>query len=258
MEKKYWVPALDKATRVIELIAEHPHQLKLIDLSKQLGINKSSMFSLLHTMEELRWIAKDKGDTYALSSFFGLIGSTYFRQFDLISLFHQEAFMTKLRIGETIQLAKLEGDHVLYLAKEEAPSPVRLASDPGMKLPAHGTALGKAMLAGLSEPELASLYPEARLSGGTANSIKTRDELFKQISEIRVEGVAFDLQEAVIGFSCVAAPIRGVGGEVIAAVSCSMPQHQWEVKHELAQAEIRKLAQQLSQCAQPQSMSIAK
>lgn len=70
MEKKYWVPALDKATRILELIAENPHQLKLIDLSRRLDINKSSMFSLLHTMEELRWISKDKGDTYALSSFF--------------------------------------------------------------------------------------------------------------------------------------------------------------------------------------------
>ncbi|MBD2847450.1 IclR family transcriptional regulator [Paenibacillus sp. IB182496] len=254
MEKKYWVPALEKATRVIELIAAHPNQLKLIDLSRRLEINKSSMFSLLHTMEELRWVVKDKGDTYTLSSFFGQIGSTYFRQYDLTALFHQEAGAAKLRIGETIQLAKLEGDQVLYLAKEEVPSPVRLASDPGMKLPAHSTALGKALLAACADAELEALYPQEELAPcGTPYTIASRAELLRQLIRIREEGAAFDLQEAVVGFSCVAAPVFGVHGETLAAVSCSMPQHHWERKAELAEREIRLLAQQLSQGAQPQS-----
>jgi DNA-binding IclR family transcriptional regulator len=249
MEKKYWVPALEKSTRILELIADNPYQLKLIDLSKRLDINKSSMFSLLHTMEELRWIDKDKGDTYALSSFFGLIGSGYFRQYDFISLFRQEASRTKLAIGETIQLAKLDGCDVLYLAKEEAPSPVRLASDPGMKFPAHSTALGKVMLAYLPESEIMRLYPQEQLPVATEHSIGSRDELLRELRKIRIGGAAYDLQEAVVGFSCVAAPVMGMAGEVIAAVSCSMPQHHWEHKHELAREEISQLAQQLSQCA---------
>ncbi|MBJ6363846.1 IclR family transcriptional regulator [Paenibacillus sp. GCM10012307] len=258
MEKKYWVPALEKATRILELVAENPHQLKLIDLSRRLDINKSSMFSLLNTMEELRWISKDKGDTYAISSFFGLIGSGYFRQYDLISLFRQEAFRTKSAIGETIQLAKLEGSDVLYLAKEEASSPVRLASDPGMRLPAHSTALGKVMLAFFDDSEIHRLYPQETLSQATTNSISTKESLLQQFRQIRESGMAYDLQEAVIGFSCVAAPIMGTSGEVIAAVSCSMPQHQWEVKQEQASREIQSLAQQLSQCAQPQTIAISK
>ncbi|MNI33440.1 Pectin degradation repressor protein KdgR [compost metagenome] len=246
MDKKYWVPALEKAHQILELIAAEPHQLKLIDLSNMLGINKSSMFSLLHTMEQLQWAVKDKGDTYALGSFFGPLGSAYFRQFDLISEFHREAAITKERIGETIQLAKLEGNQVLYLAKAEAPSPVRLASDPGMKLPAHGTALGKAMLACKSDKEVQALYPEASLATVTPHTINSLGNLLTQLTVIRTDGYALDLQEAVIGFSCVAAAIKGSGGEVVAAVSCSMPQHQWECKREIAQKEISELAQRLS------------
>jgi DNA-binding IclR family transcriptional regulator len=247
MDKKYWVPALEKAHQILELIAAEPHQLKLIDLSKRLGINKSSMFSILHTMEELRWAVRDKGDTYALGSYFGPIGSAYLRQYDLISEFHREAAITKERIGETIQLAKLEGNQVLYLAKEEAPSPVRLASDPGMKFPAHGTALGKAMLATKTDEEVSGLYLEESISATTPHTIQTRTDLIRQLSVIRKDGYALDLQEAVIGFSCVAAAIYGASGEVVAAVSCSMPQHQWECKHELAQMEICELARRLSQ-----------
>ncbi|XEC93446.1 IclR family transcriptional regulator [Paenibacillus tarimensis] len=251
MDRKYWVPALDKAARILELIAQHPHQFKLIDLSKKLGINKSSMFSLLLTMEELRWITRDKGDTYALSSFFGMIGSSYFRQFDLISLFHREAPASMRRIGETIQLAKLEGNQVLYLAKEEALSPVRLASDPGMRLPAHQTALGKAMLAGLNEQQLAAIYPDERLPEGTPHTVTTRTELIKQLKSVRREGIAYDLQEAVVGFSCLAAPVYDTQGVIIAAVSCSMPQHEWEVKRGHAYEEIGRLAGRLSQGGAP-------
>lgn len=247
MDKKYWVPALEKAHQVLELIAAEPHQLKLIDLSKRLDINKSSMFSLLHTMEELRWAVRDKGDTYALGSFFGPIGSAYIRQYDLIAEFHREAAITKNRIGETIQLAKLEGNQVLYLAKEEAPSPVRLASDPGMKLPAHGTALGKAMLATMTDEEVRGLYSEESISTTTPYTIQTRTALMEQLASVREAGYALDLQEAVIGFSCVAAAIYGASGDVVGAVSCSMPQHQWENKQELAQKEICDLAQRLSQ-----------
>jgi DNA-binding IclR family transcriptional regulator len=62
MDKKYWVPALEKAHAIIRLIAEEPSKLKLTDLCKRLEISKSSMFSLLQTMETLQWITRDRSD----------------------------------------------------------------------------------------------------------------------------------------------------------------------------------------------------
>jgi IclR family KDG regulon transcriptional repressor len=66
MDNKYWVPALEKANVILHAIAEQPYHLRLIDLSKQLNINKSSMFSLLNTLEQLQWIRRDKADTFSL------------------------------------------------------------------------------------------------------------------------------------------------------------------------------------------------
>lgn len=250
MEKKYWVPALEKANDVLQLVSEQPSKLKLIDLSKQLGINKSSMFSLLNTMEALEWVVREPESTYSLGSKLGFIGNAFFKQFSLIDRFRKEAAITKHTIQETIQLAKLEQRDVLYLAKEEMPSPVRLSSEPGMKLPAHVTALGKAMLASLEVSDFEALFPEeALLPELTPFTIKTRSELKAQLAAARVEGFAFDLQEAVMGFCCVAAPIRDAQGRTIAAISCSMFQHEWEAKRELAQREICALAAKLSQDA---------
>ncbi|MCS7462381.1 IclR family transcriptional regulator [Paenibacillus doosanensis] len=248
MEKKYWVPALEKADVVLQAISGQPSKLKLIDLSKQLGINKSSMFSLLNTMETLEWVVREAEGTYSLGSKLGFIGNVFFKQFSLIDRFRKEASVTKHTIQETIQLAKLEQRDVLYLAKEEMPSPVRLASEPGMKLPAHATALGKAMLAALDPAEVEALYPNEELGQElTLHTIKSRRELMEQLAAIRDQGHACDLQEAVMGFCCVAAPVRDAQGKVIAAISCSMFQHEWEQKREQASREICALAGRLSQ-----------
>ncbi|WP_219838151.1 IclR family transcriptional regulator [Paenibacillus sp. R14(2021)] len=244
-ERKYWVPALEKADKVLAVLASEPASLKLIDLSRRLEINKSSMFSLLNTMEALQWVKRGTGDTYSLGHAFAAYGSSYVKHYDLNQSFHEEAASARDRLQETVQLAKLEGNQVRYLGKVEAISPVRLQSEPGMLLPAHATALGKAMLAQLSEEELLKLYPEAELAKLTPLTIDNREALFRQLRMIREQGYAEDDQESVMGFRCAAAAIHGGEGHT-AAVSCSMLLHQWEVKAGEARAEMIALARRLS------------
>lgn len=246
MDKKYWVPALEKADGILRLVSEEPHKYRLTDMSNELSIHKSSMYSILQTMEALNWVEKNTNDTYAIGSATGKWGNAYSQGENLITSFHQEAIVTRDRLQETIQLAQLEGDEVLYLAKEEAPTIVRLASGPGTKFPAHVTALGKVLLSFLDDTELDSLYPTQQLTSATEFSLKTKTDLVKQLRIIRDEGIAFDEHEVIVGFCCVSAPILSQSGEAIAAVSCSMPQHIWEKKKELAEAEIRQLANRLS------------
>jgi DNA-binding IclR family transcriptional regulator len=246
MEKKYWVPALEKAYLVLETVAEEPNQLRLIDLSKRLGIHKSSLFSLLATLEALNCVVRDRADTYALGSWFGKMGGSYFSRNDMAASFHREAEVSKTIIGETIQLARLDGNEVLYLAKSEAPTRIRLVSEPGMKLPAHATALGKAMLAQLPLEALTRLYADAALAGLTPNTLTDRKALFTELEQVRKQGFAVESQEAVVGFCCAAAPVLGAGGEIAAAVSCSMPVHEWERKRDAAVKEIVRLARRLT------------
>lgn len=246
MDKKYWVPALEKADGILRLVSEEPYKHRLIDLSNQLGIHKSSMYSILQTMEVLDWVNRDTNDTYAVGSAAGRWGDSYLQGQDLISSFHREATATRDRLQETVQLARLEGNKVLYLAKEEAPTMVRLASGPGMKFPAHVTALGKLLLSFIDDKDLDSLYPIQELTSATEYSLKTKADLVKQLRIIRDEGIAFDEQEVIVGFSCVSAPILSKSGEAIAAVSCTMQQHIWEKKKDVAEAEIRHLANRLS------------
>ncbi|TYP68957.1 IclR family transcriptional regulator [Paenibacillus methanolicus] len=242
---KYWVPALEKAHHVLAAIAAEPGALKLIDLSRRLEINKSSMFTMLATMESLGWVKREDGDTYAVGPALGDFGYAYQRSFDMRPVFREEASRVLQRLGESVQLAKRVQHEVLYLDKMEAPSPVRLVSEPGMRLPAHATALGKAMLAFAPEEEIARLLPET-LAPLTMHTLQSRGELIDHLRQVRESGLAFDMQEAAMGFNCVAAPVFDREEEAAFAVSCSMPLHSWAEKQDEAVREIRGLAERLS------------
>ncbi|NOV00391.1 IclR family transcriptional regulator [Paenibacillus planticolens] len=250
MDDKYRVPAIERAHLILKEISLQPGRLKLIDLSRSLNINKSSMYSLLLTLENLGWVEKDAGETYRLGRELSRLGhAAVQQQRNLNESFHKEASLTKLRLGESLQLARLDSSEVLYLAKEEAPTPVRLASGPGTRLPAHATALGKVMLADLSDEELDMLYriEQEPFPPLTVHSITSLQALKNNLAQIRQQGFALDLEEAVLGFSCAAAPIRNSEGKVIAAVSCSMMSPQWEQKKQICIEEVRKLAHLLSE-----------
>jgi DNA-binding IclR family transcriptional regulator len=246
MDKKYWVPALEKAHSVIRLIAEEPSKLKLTELCKRLDISKSSMFSLLQTMETLQWITRDRSDAYTLGMHFGLMGNAFFRQFDLIDAFRAAAPTYMQEINESIQLASLDGNEIVYLAKEAAPSLVQMVSGPGTRLPAHATGLGKMLLSGFEDSQIKLLYPEEDLSSLTPFTLRTKRELLEQLRAIRAQGYATDLQEGVMGFNCISAPVYQSGGQIAASVSFSMPLHHWEEKREKALKSVLSLANKLS------------
>jgi len=121
-----------------------------------------------------------------------------------------------------------------------------MVSGPGTRIPAYATGLGKMLLSGLENEQLDNMYPQEALSSLTSFTIRTKSELFKQLPRIREQGYALDLQEGVMGFNCIAAPIYHPNGQLVAAVSFSIPLHHWEEKREEALKAILSLSQKLS------------
>lgn len=248
MERKYWVPAIDKANQVLALIDRQPYKHRLIDLSRLLGINKSSLYSLMLTMEQLQWVTMDKGNMYGIGPALGSFGKTYFHQNIIVELFRREAPRIRDELGESLQLAELHGTQVYYLAKEEIQGPVRLATGPGDRFPAHATALGQAMLAELSEQEFQQLYPDPMgpLEMPTPRTVHTPAALSEKLRDVPLRGYAIEMEESITGFCCIAAPIRAAGRAYPMAVSCTMPIHHWDRKHAAVAETIQRLAKLLS------------
>jgi DNA-binding IclR family transcriptional regulator len=149
-------------------------------------------------------------------------------------------------VGETFQLSVLDRDEIIYLAKQEGQSLVRLESSPGMRFPAHATAMGKMMLALLPEGELERRYPGKMLPAVTSRTLTDWSEFTAALAAIRKTGYALDQEEIIQGISCAAAPVLDAAGRAVAAVSTSMLQHAFDAKREIALREVKALAGKLS------------
>ncbi|MEH7072923.1 IclR family transcriptional regulator [Neobacillus drentensis] len=249
MSEKYWVPAIERTNLVIGLIAKEPGKHRLIDISKSLNINKSTMFSLLNTLEILGWIVKEKSDTYTLGPTLGGYSAAYFRNFNFLETFHKEAAISVKRLNETVQMGTLHGTNIVYLAKEENDSRVRLVTDPGMQFPAHATAIGKIQLAQYRHEELVELYSGRELEQNTPYTVKNIDGLWEQIAAAKQQGYICEEQEASLGFYCVSAPIYNYENKLIYGISFTMLESSWKIKKEQAITEIIDLAGRISKHA---------
>ena len=118
-------------------------------------------------------------------------------------------------------MGRLDGGDVLYMEKEDSPQTIRMISQVGNRLHANATAIGKALLSGLTDAELRTLY-----AGGlprlTQNTVTDMDTLLAQLAEVRAGGIATEREESTPQLACWAVPLRR-RDKVFAALSVSVP-----------------------------------
>ncbi len=219
------VKSLTRGLDILETLSAHPDGLTLSEISRALDLPKSSVHALLHNLLARHYLMNGRRDrTYRLGPHLFQLGNTYVHGIDLVAEGQEIVRAVSRRCDETVHLATLEGREVLYVAKEEGTSTIRMVSAIGKRVPAHGTGVGKMMLSALSEAEFAELYPPDRPPEQlTVNTIAHLPALQAELARTRARGYALDDEESTVGLRCVAAPVYGTGGEMVAAMSISMP-----------------------------------
>lgn len=140
-------------------------------------------------------------------------------------------------LNETVSVAIRQGTSVFYLAKIE-PRALQVPSSIGQRLPASCTGIGKALLAELTDEQLAGMYPEPdALPVMTERSIATLPALLAELAETRKRGYAQEHGESTPGMHCVGAAVRDVEGNAVAAISTSVPESRWNRRTEQQWAE---------------------
>jgi IclR family acetate operon transcriptional repressor len=170
-------------------------------------------------------VAQDKqSKEYSLGNKIFELSDARERQLDLVSV--AKPFMRSINrvTGEAIHLAVVEAGQLATLVKMEATHAVRVdATRVGKSNAAHAAANGKAVLAYLPKQELDNLIANVGLTRFTANTIRSREELERELAKIRSRGYAEDREEFQPGVLCFGAPIFDHEGRVVAALSCSVP-----------------------------------
>ncbi|GAH29277.1 unnamed protein product [marine sediment metagenome] len=223
MEKKI-IQSIDRALQVLELFSLEKPEWGITEISKALNIYKSNVHNVLTTLAEKGFVVKDSNtNKYKLGIKFFELGSIVIKNMDLRKIAHPYIEELSKEFNETVHLGVLDKGRVVSIEGEESDKSLCSHIEIGKRTPLHCTAIGKAIMAYLSENEINLIIREKGLEKFTENTITTKKELENEFKKIREQGFAVDNMEHEEGVRCVSGPIRDYTGKVIASMSISGP-----------------------------------
>lgn len=223
MEKKI-IQSIDRALQVLELFSLEKPEWGVTEISKALNIYKSNVHNVLTTLAERGFVIKDsKTDKYKLGIKFFELGSVVIKNMDLRKIAHPHIEELSKEFNETVHLGILDKGRVVSIEREESDKGLCSHIEIGKRTHLHCTAVGKAIMAYLSEDEINLIIREKGLEKFTGNTITIKKDLENEFKKIREQGYAVDNMEHEEGVRCVAGPIRDYTGKVIASMSISGP-----------------------------------
>lgn len=242
-------PAVTRAARLLDLLADSGQPLTLSDLALRLRIAKSSAFALCSALCESGLLARLPSGGYELGVHVMDLANAYLRQTNLVQAFHAILGERNVLPRHTINLSVLDGVEVVYLTSRAGTSPLGLEFRMGARLPAFQAATGRALLGTLSPERLDDKMARFRGLRLTPRTETNPRRLRRALEREQQQGYTVDEEELREGLVCFGAPVFGPhGAEAVAGVAVAMPKSAAtaEVRRQ-AIAEIRELARLLSQ-----------
>ncbi len=219
------VPAATRAMRVLRFLAGQPDPVTLDRLASAVGIPRSTAYHLVNAMIEEGFVVHLPDEhRYGLGVAAFEVGSGYARQEPLQRITRRHLASLVDAVGHSAHLAVLHGRDVLYVAEERAPGRPPLVTDVGVRLPAHLTASGRAILAHLGPAQVRALYPDRAafvdrhgLGPGSPSALRAL------LAETRQRGYAVEEGEVTPGFASVASAVLDHNGHPVAGVAVTFP-----------------------------------
>ncbi|GAA3581669.1 IclR family transcriptional regulator [Amycolatopsis ultiminotia] len=213
--------SLDRALTVLSGLARGARTLD--ELAEEIGVHKTTVLRLLRTLESHHFVRRDDARHYRLGSALFDLANQALEDRDVRRSSHEALAALNLRTGHTVHLASYEDGEVVYIDKYEGHHSVRMYSRIGKRAPLHCTAVGKVLVAAMPAAQREKLAHEIDYPVLTSTTITTPEAYLAELQDVLARGYAVDNAEHEDFIHCIAAPVRGAGGEVLAAASMSVP-----------------------------------
>lgn len=239
------VQSVERAFSLLERMAELG-DLSLTELSATIGLPSPTTHRLLKTLVSMGYVRQLPNRRYGLGIGLVRLADRVDTQFAPIAKPHLE--LLARTVGESANLAVLEGTMVVYIAQAPSPHPMRMFTEVGRRVHPHSTGVGKAILAQLGADKVRRIVDRAGMPAATDRTITDPDKLTAELDRIRRQGYARDNGEHEEGVCCYAVPVPGV--PISMAISVSGPQFRMtkevaKIAVPLLQAEAAAFAQEL-------------
>jgi DNA-binding IclR family transcriptional regulator len=223
------ISSVKKAIDILRLFTYERQELSLSELSGHIDLHKSSILRTLGTLMESGMIEKDRETgKYRLGLFVLELAGRVLHRYD----FREQArpFLQYLadKTGEIIHLSILDGPEIVYLDKRGLEQPLTVATRIWGRHPAHCSAMGKVLLSGLDQEEIIKILGSGPYEQMTPETITDPEVLLEVLEWVRKDGYAIDYEEAFPGIRCDAAAIEGRDGEILAAISATVPKERMD------------------------------
>ncbi|MDE2572919.1 MAG: IclR family transcriptional regulator [bacterium] len=217
------VQSVDRTLDVLEALATRRSATGISELSHIVGLHVSTVHRLLATLVDRGYVRQDPETArYHLGARIFSLSSAAEVHLDLRLLGRPYLERLMRATGETSNLVTLADDEICYLDQVESSHLVKMFTQPGTRAPLYCTGSGKVCLAFLADDRRLSLLSQ-RMRPRTSHTMVERDQIERELTEIRRLGYGFDNEEMEEGVRCVAAPLFDRRGQVIGALSVSGP-----------------------------------
>jgi DNA-binding IclR family transcriptional regulator len=226
------IQVIARAAEILRALTDQPEGLSLSQIAKKVGLARSTVHRIVLALEAERFVIPTSSNgRIRLGP--GLLSLAASVQSELHREVHPYLEQLSREVNETVDLAILNGDTVLFLDQVAAPQRLQAISAIGAAFPLYCTANGKALLAELSLEQIERILP-LELPSLTPHTITSRERLLEELERVRVEHVAYDKEEHTVGICAVGATIRDAAGS-LAAVTIPLPSARfYDHEHELA------------------------
>ncbi|MGQ9646278.1 MAG: IclR family transcriptional regulator [Thermodesulfobacteriota bacterium] len=244
----YSAPSVQKAFKILQMIADSPSGLGVSELAKRLGIGKSTVHGITLGLEALGVLVRDPvHKKFNLGYSLLELGRRAYGRIELRGVARAPMERLMEKVGETVFLGILNGDHVTILEVVESHHEMKITAPPGTRLPLLAGATGKVFLSLVGEKKAKEIVQQLGLVRFTVKSVVDQKKFFKEIEETKRRGYAVDDEEYLVGVRAVASPIQTTSPTLAAIWVVGFTSSLNDSKMEKVILETRKTAEEISQ-----------
>lgn len=215
-----FIQSLERGLAVINSFSRDRQTQTLSEVAQQAGLTRATARRILLTLSELGYVSQN-GRGFTLTPKVLDLGYSFLSSFRVVELAQQPMERLVDEVKESSSMSILDDTEIVYVARVPTTRIMTIALALGSRLPVYPTSMGRVLLAGLSDEEVADYLDKTKLRQLTPHTVTDPTELWEKLQEVRSQGYALVDQELEEGVRSIAAPITNSRGDVIAAMNIS-------------------------------------
>ena len=212
------VPAIEKCFSILQHFAKSKQTLGISEISKQLKLNKSTVFNIIYTLKNLEILEQLPDGKFQFGTLLYLLGNANGKKSELIQTVRPYLEKINQQTKLSAFLGIRSGQRAIIIDKVDTAHDIKISAEIGMRLPLLAGAGGKALLSQLSDQDIYQVLSAKTLKKFTAKSCTDKKRFKKEVINIRKEGIAFDDEEYIDGVVAFSIPLKANSPELQAAL----------------------------------------